>query len=63
MATVAIVVLTLANNLIKGFWGFLVAFPLFNHCLGYVIDPKTLRGSKLPLIWRFIEFLRSKNFA
>ncbi len=25
--------------------------------------PKPLRGSKLPLIWRFIEFLKSKKFA
>jgi hypothetical protein len=36
-AAVAIVVLTPAKNLSKVFWGFLVASPLFNNFLGYVL--------------------------
>ena len=35
-APAAIVVLTLAKNLNKVFWGFLVVFPLVNHYQGYV---------------------------
>ncbi len=73
-AKAAIVLLTPVRNLNKVFWGFLVVFPLFNHFLGYVeiylrviwpkkLISKPLRGSNLPLIWRFFEFLRSKKFA
>ncbi len=72
MATVAIVGLTPAKNLNTVFGGFLVVSPLFNNFLDmfkYIrgwYDPKKLiskplRGSKLPLIRRFIEFLRSKS--
>jgi hypothetical protein len=64
MAKGVIVLLTPARNLNKVFWGFLVVFPLFNHFLGYVeiyqrviwpkkLISKPLRGSNLPLIWRF----------
>ncbi len=73
-ATAAIVLLTPAKNLKNVFWGFLVASPLFiifkdrfKYTRGWFdrkkLIPKSLRGSKSQLFWRFFEFLRSTKFA
>ncbi len=71
-AMAAIVLLTPAKNLNKVSWGFLWSPPcliiikdMYKYIRGWydpkTLIPKPLRGSKLPLIWQLIEFLRSKN--
>jgi hypothetical protein len=73
-ATAAIVLLTPAKNLKKVFWGFkwsppclIIFWDRFKYIRGGFdrkkLIPKPLRGSKLPLFWRFIEFFRSKKIA
>ncbi len=73
-AKAAIILLTPAKNLNKVFWGFqwsphclIIIKDMYKYIRGWYdpkqLIPKPFRGSKSPLIWRFIKYFRSKKFA